>query len=95
MMHRSMAKVAGNTTKSLQQRVAQQNAVKALLTSKTQYPQIPKYSMMSQSFARQSFLMGSPMQVRLFSSLPSHIKLEMPNLTPTMEKVSENIFIRA
>ena len=38
MMHRSMAKVAGNTTKSLQQRFAQQNAIKALLTSKTQYP---------------------------------------------------------
>ena len=38
--------------------------------------------------ARQSLMMGSPMQVRLFSSLPSHIKLEMPNLSPTMEKVS-------
>jgi pyruvate dehydrogenase E2 component (dihydrolipoamide acetyltransferase) len=41
---------------------------------------------MRQAMARQSFLMGSPMQVRLFSSLPSHIKLEMPNLSPTMEK---------
>ena len=25
---------------------------------------------------------------RAFSSLPEHIKLEMPNLSPTMEKVS-------
>ena len=27
-------------------------------------------------------------QYRAFSSLPEHIKLEMPNLSPTMEKVS-------
>ena len=26
--------------------------------------------------------------MRSFSSLPDHIKLEMPNLSPTMEKVS-------
>jgi len=52
------------------------------------YSQGPKYPIMRQAMARQSFLMGSPMQVRLFSSLPSHIKLEMPNLSPTMEKVS-------
>lgn len=26
--------------------------------------------------------------VRYFSSLPDHVKLEMPNLSPTMEKVS-------
>jgi len=50
------------------------------------YSQGPKYSIMRQTMARQSFMMGSPMQVRLFSSLPSHIKLEMPNLSPTMEK---------
>jgi len=28
----------------------------------------------------------SQMPVRSFSSLPDHIKLEMPNLSPTMEK---------
>jgi pyruvate dehydrogenase E2 component (dihydrolipoamide acetyltransferase) len=41
---------------------------------------------MSQSMARQSFMMGGPIQMRMFSSYPDHIKLEMPNLSPTMEK---------
>ena len=30
--------------------------------------------------------------LRSFSSLPDHIKLEMPNLSPTMEKVSFFLF---
>jgi hypothetical protein len=27
--------------------------------------------------------------MRMFSSYPDHIKMEMPNLSPTMEKVSQ------
>ena len=30
-------------------------------------------------------------QGRLFASVPEHIKLEMPNLSPTMEKVSRHV----
>ena len=31
---------------------------------------------------------------RAFSSLPPHVKLEMPNLSPTMEKVQKSILIK-
>jgi len=31
---------------------------------------------------------GGQVDLRYFSSLPGHVKLEMPNLSPTMEKVS-------
>ena len=33
------------------------------------------------------------MAIRQFSSLPDHIKLEMPNLSPTMEKVSDSLAV--
>ena len=36
-------------------------------------------------------LFSKSMPMRAFSSLPDHIKLEMPNLSPTMEKVSVEI----
>ena len=32
-------------------------------------------------------------QVRTFASLPDHIKLDMPNLSPTMEKVCSIFFV--
>ena len=32
------------------------------------------------------------MAMRSFAALPDHIKLEMPNLSPTMEKVSTLLF---
>ena len=38
--------------------------------------------------SRGLFNLNGPTAIRQFSSLPDHIKLEMPNLSPTMEKVS-------
>lgn len=38
--------------------------------------------------ASNSFMKFNSFGMRSFSSLPDHIKLEMPNLSPTMEKVS-------
>jgi pyruvate dehydrogenase E2 component (dihydrolipoamide acetyltransferase) len=36
--------------------------------------------------SKRSGMVVPRMAVRSFSSLPDHIKLEMPNLSPTMEK---------
>ena len=85
MMHRSLTK-ALSTTK----RVTHPNVVKALMTSNSKFCQMPQFSAVSQSIARKSFLMGSPIQMRMFSSYPDHLKMEMPNLSPTMEKVSQS-----
>lgn len=52
------------------------------------YPKMPYVTMINNHRANVSSLMGSRIQMRQFSSLPDHIKLEMPNLSPTMEKVS-------
>ena len=38
--------------------------------------------------SRPLFNLDGQRPIRQFSSLPDHIKLEMPNLSPTMEKVS-------
>ena len=46
---------------------------------------------MNQVERQQRFVMMKPV-VRSFASgdLPPHVKLEMPNLSPTMEKVHQN-----
>ena len=90
MMHRSIARAAAKSRTSFSKRASQQTAIKALLSSKP--IQMPHVTVMKQQMARQSFMMGGQYQMRMFSSYPDHIKLEMPNLSPTMEKVSLVLF---
>ena len=85
MMHRSIARAAARSQTSFSKSATQQTVVKALLMSKPH--QMPQVSVMKQQMARQSLVMGK-VPMRMFSSYPDHIKLEMPNLSPTMEKVS-------
>ena len=78
-----LASKSSNLFKNTVFRTVQRQAGKSL-TSASKAAQIPVTNKNTQPV----YVMGCKPQVRAFSSYPDHMKLEMPNLSPTMEKVS-------
>jgi hypothetical protein len=62
--------------------------VQQLFSSQVQIPKMSYVTMLNRQRVQAFGMLGNSIQMRNFASLPDHIKLEMPNLSPTMEKVS-------
>lgn len=67
--------------------------IQKLMTPQIQLPQMGYMTMLNNNRAQTFSMLGCPVQMRQFSSYPDHVKLEMPNLSPTMEKVSQYFYL--